>query len=209
MVRRVRGCSGIYSPTSHASARPICAIPSRHLLASSCWPISLCFRGEPWFPLASFLERLSHDVIEGLAAHGYCSGFRPQPPPPRGRHISTFRFFAPERAQTFPLIPSLLFCSADGRKLVWVLNFGGFCYRFIYTRIIFSMHAFFARLFWFRLWRSQVFTTLALLNITQFTMGKFFYLAVQSLSESWVSIKRMESILLMSVSVVSTGCGVS
>eukprot|EP00752_Nemacystus_decipiens_P006704 g6027.t1 len=43
----------------------------------------------------------------------------------------------------------------------------------------------------------QVFTTLALLNITQFTMGKFLYLAVQSTSESWVSIKRMETILLM------------
>lgn len=47
---------------------------------------------------------------------------------------------------------------------------------------------------------SQVFTTLALLNITQFTMGKFLYLAVQSTSESWVSIKRMETILLMEVS---------
>ena len=45
----------------------------------------------------------------------------------------------------------------------------------------------------------QVFTTLALLNITQFTMGKFLYLAVQSTSESWVSIKRMETILLMEV----------
>ncbi|CAM9996930.1 unnamed protein product, partial [Ectocarpus fasciculatus] len=43
----------------------------------------------------------------------------------------------------------------------------------------------------------QVFTTLALLNITQFTMGKFLYLAVQTTSESWVSIKRMETILLM------------
>ncbi|CAN0014251.1 unnamed protein product, partial [Ectocarpus sp. 8 AP-2014] len=43
----------------------------------------------------------------------------------------------------------------------------------------------------------QVFTTLALLNITQFTMGKFLYLAVQTASESWVSIKRMETILLM------------
>ncbi|CAM9886717.1 unnamed protein product [Scytosiphon promiscuus] len=43
----------------------------------------------------------------------------------------------------------------------------------------------------------QVFTTLALLNITQFTMGKFYYLAVQSTSESWISIKRMETILLM------------
>eukprot|EP00903_Cladosiphon_okamuranus_P016201 g14950.t2 len=43
----------------------------------------------------------------------------------------------------------------------------------------------------------QVFTTLALLNITQFTVGKFLYLAVQSTSESWVSIKRMETILLM------------
>lgn len=45
----------------------------------------------------------------------------------------------------------------------------------------------------------QVFTTLALLNITQFTMGKFLYLAVQTTSESWVSIKRMETILLMEV----------
>lgn len=47
----------------------------------------------------------------------------------------------------------------------------------------------------------QVFTTLALLNITQFTMGKFLYLAVQTTSESWVSIKRMETILLMEVGV--------
>ncbi|CAN0033043.1 unnamed protein product [Ectocarpus fasciculatus] len=45
----------------------------------------------------------------------------------------------------------------------------------------------------------QVFTTLALLNITQFTVGKFLYLAVQTSSESWVSIKRIEVILLMEV----------
>lgn len=44
-----------------------------------------------------------------------------------------------------------------------------------------------------------MFTTLALLNITQFTMGKFLYLAVQSSSECWVSIKRMEAILLLEV----------
>ncbi|CAM9346350.1 unnamed protein product, partial [Ectocarpus sp. 8 AP-2014] len=43
----------------------------------------------------------------------------------------------------------------------------------------------------------QVFTTLALLNITQFTLGKFLYLAVQTSIESWVSIKRIETILLM------------
>ncbi|CAM9122833.1 unnamed protein product, partial [Ectocarpus sp. 4 AP-2014] len=43
----------------------------------------------------------------------------------------------------------------------------------------------------------QVFTTLALLSITQFTVGKFLYLAVQTSSESWVSIKRIETILLM------------
>ena len=48
--------------------------------------------------------------------------------------------------------------------------------------------------------RLQVFTTLALLTITQFTMGKFFYLAVQSCSEAWVSVQRIESILLMEVS---------
>ena len=48
--------------------------------------------------------------------------------------------------------------------------------------------------------RPQVFTTLALLAITQFTMGKFFYLAVQSCSEAWVSVQRIESILLMEVS---------
>ncbi len=52
---------------------------------------------------------------------------------------------------------------------------------------------------WNRLGRGQVFTTVALLNITQFTMGKFLYLAVQTTSESWVSIKRMETILLMEV----------
>ncbi|CAM9553676.1 unnamed protein product, partial [Hapterophycus canaliculatus] len=43
----------------------------------------------------------------------------------------------------------------------------------------------------------KVFTTLALLNITQFTMGKYLYQAVQNSSESWVSIKRLEAILLM------------
>ncbi|CAM9767000.1 unnamed protein product, partial [Ectocarpus sp. 12 AP-2014] len=43
----------------------------------------------------------------------------------------------------------------------------------------------------------QVFTTLALLSITQFTVGKFLSLAVQTSSESWVSIKRIETILLM------------
>ena len=46
----------------------------------------------------------------------------------------------------------------------------------------------------------QVFTTLALVNITQLTMGKFLYMAVQTSSESWVSIKRIETILLMEVS---------
>ena len=46
----------------------------------------------------------------------------------------------------------------------------------------------------------QVFTTLALLNITQFTMGKYLYQGVQASSESWVSIKRLEAILLMEVS---------
>ncbi|CAN0068521.1 unnamed protein product, partial [Discosporangium mesarthrocarpum] len=45
----------------------------------------------------------------------------------------------------------------------------------------------------------KIFTTLALLNITQFTMGKFFYLAVQYSSESWVSIKRLERLLLLEV----------
>ncbi|CAM9207978.1 unnamed protein product, partial [Sphacelaria rigidula] len=44
---------------------------------------------------------------------------------------------------------------------------------------------------------SEVFTTLGLLNITQFTMGKFFYMAIQNSSESWVSIKRLETLLLM------------
>ena len=48
--------------------------------------------------------------------------------------------------------------------------------------------------------RLQVFTTLALLTITQFTMGKFFYMAVQCCSEAWVSVQRIESILLMEVS---------
>ena len=47
--------------------------------------------------------------------------------------------------------------------------------------------------------RPQVFTTLALLAITQFTMGKFFYMAVQSCSEAWVSVQRIESVLLMEV----------
>ncbi|CAN0314176.1 unnamed protein product, partial [Scytosiphon promiscuus] len=42
----------------------------------------------------------------------------------------------------------------------------------------------------------QVFTTLALLNITQLTMGKFFGMAVFCTSMSWVSIKRMEELLL-------------
>lgn len=37
------------------------------------------------------------------------------------------------------------------------------------------------------------------MNDTQFTMGKFFALAVQSASESWVSIKRIEGVLLMEV----------
>lgn len=50
----------------------------------------------------------------------------------------------------------------------------------------------------------QVFTTLALLSITQFTVGKFLYLAVQTSSESWVSIKRIENILLMEVRGGST-----
>ena len=47
--------------------------------------------------------------------------------------------------------------------------------------------------------RPQVFTTLALLAITQFTMGKFFYMAVQSCSAAWVSVQRIESVLLMEV----------
>ena len=51
----------------------------------------------------------------------------------------------------------------------------------------------------FRLGVEQVFTTLALLNITQFTMGKYLYQGVQASSESWVSIKRLENILLMEV----------
>ncbi len=45
----------------------------------------------------------------------------------------------------------------------------------------------------------QVFTTLALLNITQFTMGKYLYQSVQASSESWISIKRLEEVLLMEV----------
>ncbi|CAM9820973.1 unnamed protein product, partial [Ectocarpus sp. 8 AP-2014] len=50
----------------------------------------------------------------------------------------------------------------------------------------------------------QVFTTLALLSITQFTVGKFLYLAVQTSSESWVSIKRIETILLMETAEAGT-----
>lgn len=46
-----------------------------------------------------------------------------------------------------------------------------------------------------------MFTTLALLNITQFTMGKYLYQAVQNTSESWISIKRLEAILLMEVQI--------
>eukprot|EP00752_Nemacystus_decipiens_P006715 g6038.t1 len=48
-----------------------------------------------------------------------------------------------------------------------------------------------------KLTNQAVFTTLALLNITQFTMGKYLYQGVQASSESWVSIKRLEAILLM------------
>ncbi|CBN77890.1 multidrug resistance-associated protein-like protein [Ectocarpus siliculosus] len=51
----------------------------------------------------------------------------------------------------------------------------------------------------------QVFTTLALLSITQFTVGKFLYLAVQTSSESWVSIKRIETILLMEAKTAEAG----
>ncbi|CAN0142706.1 unnamed protein product [Ectocarpus sp. 6 AP-2014] len=51
----------------------------------------------------------------------------------------------------------------------------------------------------------QVFTTLALLNITQFTLGKFLYLAVQTSIESWVSIKRIETILLMEEKTAEAG----
>ena len=51
----------------------------------------------------------------------------------------------------------------------------------------------------------QVFTTLVLLTDTQFTMGKFLSLAVQSASESWVSIKRIERVLLMEVSGACSG----
>ena len=51
----------------------------------------------------------------------------------------------------------------------------------------------------------QVFTTLVLLTDTQFTMGKFLSLSVQSASESWVSIKRIESVLLMEVSGAFSG----
>ena len=48
----------------------------------------------------------------------------------------------------------------------------------------------------------KVFTTLALLSIIQFSMGKFFYMSVQTISEGWVSIKRLEAILLMEVCIM-------
>ena len=47
-----------------------------------------------------------------------------------------------------------------------------------------------------------MFTTLALLSIIQFSMGKFFYMSVQTISEGWVSIKRLEAILLMEVCIM-------
>lgn len=50
-------------------------------------------------------------------------------------------------------------------------------------------------------WRIfQVFTTLALLNNIQLGMGKFLPLAVQTASDSWVSISRIEDVLLMEAS---------
>ena len=47
-----------------------------------------------------------------------------------------------------------------------------------------------------------MFTTLALLSITQFSMGKYFYMSVQTISESWVSFRRLETILLMEVRIM-------
>lgn len=46
----------------------------------------------------------------------------------------------------------------------------------------------------------QVFTILALLNETRLTMGNSFGRAVQTASDAWVSIKRLENILVTAVS---------
>jgi ATP-binding cassette subfamily C (CFTR/MRP) protein 4 len=44
---------------------------------------------------------------------------------------------------------------------------------------------------------AKVFTTIALLNLTQFSVGKFLFLSVQGCSEAWVSIKRLEKLFLL------------
>ncbi|CAM9405941.1 unnamed protein product [Chrysoparadoxa australica] len=52
----------------------------------------------------------------------------------------------------------------------------------------------------------KIFTTLSLLSITQFTMGKFYPYLIQSSSESWVSIKRLENFMLLPETGVADIC---